>query len=66
MMAVVIMISAFGCMNGLIFSGARAYFAMARDGLFFRRAALSIEPECPARRSRCKACGRLSGSGPHL
>ena len=38
-MAIVIMISAFGCMNGMIFSGARAYYAMAVDGLFFRRAA---------------------------
>jgi APA family basic amino acid/polyamine antiporter len=37
-MAIVIMISAFGCMNGLLLSGARAYFAMARDGLFFRAA----------------------------
>jgi APA family basic amino acid/polyamine antiporter len=36
LMAVAIMISAFGCMNGLILAGARAYFAMARDGLFFR------------------------------
>ncbi len=39
LMAVAIMISAFGCMNGLVLSGARAYFAMARDGLFFRPAA---------------------------
>ena len=39
LMAIVIMISAFGCMNGLLLSGARAYFAMARDGLFFARAA---------------------------
>ncbi len=38
LMALVIMISAFGCMNGMLLSGARAYFAMARDGLFFRRA----------------------------
>ncbi len=38
-MAIAIMISAFGCMNGLVLSGARAYFAMARDGLFFRPAA---------------------------
>src|SRR3954463_7476742 len=36
-MAVAIMISTFGCNNGLILSGARAYYAMARDGLFFRR-----------------------------
>ncbi len=39
LMATAIMISAFGCMNGMVLAGARAYFAMARDGLFFRRAA---------------------------
>jgi APA family basic amino acid/polyamine antiporter len=38
-MAVLIMISAFGCMNGQLLSGARVYYAMAGDGLFFRRAA---------------------------
>lgn len=36
-MAVFIMISTFGCNNGLIISGARVYYAMARDGLFFRK-----------------------------
>jgi len=36
-MAAAIMISTFGCNNGLILAGARVYFAMARDGLFFRR-----------------------------
>ena len=36
-MAIAIMISTFGCNNGLILAGARAYFAMARDGLFFQR-----------------------------
>jgi basic amino acid/polyamine antiporter, APA family len=35
-MAVAIMISTFGCDNGLILSGARVYYAMARDGLFFQ------------------------------
>ncbi|MBN2361622.1 MAG: amino acid permease, partial [Deltaproteobacteria bacterium] len=35
-MAVLIMISTFGCNNGLILAGARVYYAMARDGLFFR------------------------------
>lgn len=35
-MAVAIMISTFGCNNGLILAGARAYWAMARDGLFFK------------------------------
>jgi APA family basic amino acid/polyamine antiporter len=35
-MAVAIMVSTFGCNNGLILSGARVYYAMARDGLFFK------------------------------
>ena len=38
LMAVAILISAFGCNNGLILAGARVYWAMARDGLFFARA----------------------------
>ena len=38
LMAVAIMISTFGCNNGLIFAGPRAYYAMARDGLFFKAA----------------------------
>jgi basic amino acid/polyamine antiporter, APA family len=38
-MAVAIMVSTFGCNNGLILAGARAYYAMARDGLFFRSVA---------------------------
>jgi APA family basic amino acid/polyamine antiporter len=36
LMAIAIMISTFGCQNGLVLSGARLTFAMARDGLFFR------------------------------
>jgi APA family basic amino acid/polyamine antiporter len=35
-MAVAIIISTFGCNNGLILAGARVYYAMARDGLFFK------------------------------
>ncbi len=35
-MAVAIVISTFGCNNGLILAGARVYWAMAQDGLFFR------------------------------
>ena len=34
-MALAIMVSTFGCNNGLILTGARVYYAMARDGLFF-------------------------------
>ncbi|HYK21560.1 MAG TPA: amino acid permease [Pyrinomonadaceae bacterium] len=36
-MALAIMVSTFGCNNGLILAGARVYYAMARDGLFFKR-----------------------------
>ncbi len=37
LMAAAIMVSTFGCANGLILAGARASYAMARDGLFFRK-----------------------------
>jgi len=37
-MALAIMISTFGCNNGLILSGARVFYAMARDNLFFKSA----------------------------
>jgi APA family basic amino acid/polyamine antiporter len=36
--AIMIMVSTFGCNNGLILAGARVYYAMANDGLFFRQA----------------------------
>src|SRR5271154_3145015 len=39
LMAAAIMISGFGCVNGLILAGARVYYAMAKDGLFFRSVA---------------------------
>jgi APA family basic amino acid/polyamine antiporter len=39
LMAAAILISSFGCNNGLILSGARVYYAMAKDGLFFRSVA---------------------------
>jgi APA family basic amino acid/polyamine antiporter len=37
--AVMIMISTFGCNNGLILSGARVYYTMAKDGVFFKKTA---------------------------
>ena len=37
-MAILIMISTFGCNNGIILSTARVYYAMAKDGLFFKKA----------------------------
>jgi basic amino acid/polyamine antiporter, APA family len=39
LMAAAILISSFGCNNGLILSGARVYYAMAKDGLFFKSVA---------------------------
>lgn len=36
-MAAAIMVSTFGALNGLILAGPRAYYAMARDGLFFKK-----------------------------
>jgi len=47
-MAVAIVISTFGCNNGLILAGARAYYAMARDGLFFRSAGQLNGTKVPA------------------
>ncbi len=37
-MAVLIMISTFGCNNGLVLAGSRLYYAMSKDGLFFKKA----------------------------
>jgi APA family basic amino acid/polyamine antiporter len=48
-MAVAIMVSTFGCNNGLILAAARAYYAMARDGVFFRYAATLNAARVPAR-----------------
>jgi APA family basic amino acid/polyamine antiporter len=36
LMAVAILVSTFGCVNGLLLAGARVYYAMSRDGLFFK------------------------------
>src|SRR4051812_36136367 len=47
-MAIGIMISTFGCTNGLILAGARAYYAMARDRLFFRAAGELNAEKVPA------------------
>ena len=47
-MAIAIMISTFGCNNGLILAGARVYYAMARDGLFFNSVAQVNKHNVPA------------------
>jgi APA family basic amino acid/polyamine antiporter len=48
LMAIAILISTFGCNNGLILAGARVYYAMARDGVFFRRAGTLNRNRVPA------------------
>ncbi len=48
MMAIGILISTFGCMNGLILAGARVYYAMSRDGLFFKAAGSLSARQVPA------------------
>jgi basic amino acid/polyamine antiporter, APA family len=47
-MAAAIMISTFGCNNGLILAGARVYFAMARDRLFFQKIGTTNRFHVPA------------------
>ena len=46
--AVMIMISTFGCNNGLILAGARVYYTMAKDGLFFKKTGTLNKNEVPA------------------
>ena len=46
-MAVAFLISTFGCNNGLILAGARAYYAMARDGLFFQKSGVLNHKHVP-------------------
>lgn len=46
-MAILIMISTFGCNNGLILSGARLYYAMAKDGVFFKKAGTLNKNDVP-------------------
>jgi APA family basic amino acid/polyamine antiporter len=46
--AVMIMISTFGCNNGLILAGARVYYTMAKDGLFFKKTGTLNKNDVPA------------------
>lgn len=46
--AVMIMISTFGCNNGLILAGSRVYYTMAKDGLFFKKTGTLNKNEVPA------------------
>ncbi|MCO5234417.1 MAG: amino acid permease [Chitinophagales bacterium] len=48
LIAVMVMISTFGCNNGMILAGARVYYSMAKDGLFFQRASILNKKGVPA------------------
>ena len=48
-MAVLIMVSTFGCNNGLILAGARVYYAMSKDGVFFKGTGVLSERSVPAK-----------------
>jgi APA family basic amino acid/polyamine antiporter len=63
--AVMIMISTFGCNNGLILAGARVYYTMAKDGLFFRKAGNLNKNAVPgwALWAQCVVAGILCLSG---
>jgi APA family basic amino acid/polyamine antiporter len=63
--AVMIMISTFGCNNGLILAGARVYYTMAQDGLFFKKAGTLNKNAVPAWAlwAQCIVAGLLCLSG---
>ena len=63
--AVMIMISTFGCNNGLILAGARVYYTMAQDGLFFKKAGTLNKNAVPAWAlwAQCLVAGLLCLSG---
>ena len=50
-----VIISTVGCNNGLILAGARVYYAMAKDGLFFRSVG-AVNTSCALRSSKCSCC----------
>ncbi len=63
--AAMIMISTFGCNNGLILAGARVYYTMAQDGLFFKKAGVLNKNAVPgwALWAQCVVASLLCLSG---
>jgi APA family basic amino acid/polyamine antiporter len=63
--ALLIMVSTFGCINGLVLAGARVYYTMAQDGLFFRKAGELNQNAVPrwALWAQCLAASALCLSG---
>ena len=68
-MAAAIMVSTFGCNNGLILAGSRLLYAMSLDGLFFRAVRKLNSRHVPARamilRRDLRGGGRLLDIAPH-
>jgi APA family basic amino acid/polyamine antiporter len=62
-MAALIMVSTFGCNSGLILSGGRLFFTMAKDGLFFKQATELNKNQVPPKRFGCSVFGRVCISG---
>jgi APA family basic amino acid/polyamine antiporter len=65
LIALLIMVSTFGCNNGLILAGARVYYTMAKDGLFFKNAGQLNKNGVPqwALWAQCIVAGLLCLSG---
>jgi len=65
LIALLIMVSTFGCNNGLILAGARVYYTMAKDGLFFKKAGELNKNNVPqwALWAQCVVAGILCLSG---
>ena len=58
-MALLVMVSTFGCVNGIVFSGARVFQTMAKDGLFLKQAIPNNKYDVPGR-SLWLQCGWAS------
>jgi hypothetical protein len=65
LMAGAILISTFGCANGLTLAGARVYYTMSRDGLFFK-AVGKLHPEYRTPVGGAGGAGGLGGGAVHL
>ncbi len=65
LIALLIMVSTFGCNNGLILAGARVYYTMAQDGLFFKKAGQLNKNNVPqwSLWAQCVVAGILCLSG---
>lgn len=49
LIAALIMVSTFGCINGMVLSGARVYYSMAQDGLFFNKVKFLNDKDVPSK-----------------